>query len=27
LFPNWKLQLEPQEKWEVKILNSFIPLK
>ena len=27
LFPNWKLSLEPQEKWEVKILNSFNPLK
>ncbi|MGB7060910.1 MAG: alpha-amylase/4-alpha-glucanotransferase domain-containing protein [Candidatus Zixiibacteriota bacterium] len=27
LFPNWKLQLEPQDRWEVKILNSFNPLK
>jgi len=27
LFPNWKLSLEPQERWEVKILNSFNPLK
>ncbi len=27
LFPNWKLTLEPQERWEVKILNSFINLK
>ena len=26
LFPNWKITLEPQERWEVKILNSFIPL-
>ena len=22
LFPNWKLSLEPQETWEVKILNK-----
>jgi alpha-amylase len=27
LFPSWKLSLEPQERWEVKILNSFNPLK
>lgn len=27
LFPNWKLTLEPQEKWEVRILNSITPLK
>lgn len=27
LFPNWKLSLEPQERWEVKILNSFTLLK
>ncbi len=27
LFPNWKICLEPQERWEVKILNSFTPLK
>ncbi|MCK4223824.1 MAG: DUF1926 domain-containing protein [candidate division Zixibacteria bacterium] len=27
LFPNWKLTLEPQERWEVKIVNSFNPLK
>lgn len=27
LFPNWKLSLEPQERWEVKILNSFSSLK
>ncbi len=27
LFPSWKLFLEPQEKWEVKIDNSFITLK
>ncbi len=27
LFPNWNLSLEPQERWEVKILNSFSPLK
>ncbi|MGB8657144.1 MAG: alpha-amylase/4-alpha-glucanotransferase domain-containing protein [Candidatus Zixiibacteriota bacterium] len=27
LFPNWKLSLEPEEKWEVKIENSYIPLK
>jgi alpha-amylase len=27
LFPHWKLQLEPQEKWEVKILNSYNPIK
>ena len=27
LFPNWKLSLEPQERWEVKILNSFNPFK
>jgi hypothetical protein len=23
LLPHWKLSLEPQERWEVKILNSF----
>jgi alpha-amylase len=27
LLPNWKLSLEPQEKWEVRILNSFTLLK
>ncbi|KPK99517.1 MAG: hypothetical protein AMJ91_07525 [candidate division Zixibacteria bacterium SM23_73_3] len=27
LFPNWKITLEPQERWEVKIVNSFTPLK
>jgi hypothetical protein len=27
LFPNWKLCLEPQEKWEVAILNNFTLLK
>lgn len=27
LFLNWKLSLEPQERWEVKILNSFNLLK
>jgi hypothetical protein len=27
LFPSWKLQLEPQEKWEVNILNGFNPLE
>jgi hypothetical protein len=27
LFPNWKITLEPQERWEVKIANSFISLK
>jgi hypothetical protein len=27
LLPNWKLSLEPQEKWEVRILNSFTALK
>jgi alpha-amylase len=26
-FPNWKLFLEPQERWEVKIENSFSSLK
>jgi hypothetical protein len=25
LLPNWKLSLEPQERWEVKILNGFNP--
>nr|NIM96755.1 DUF1926 domain-containing protein [candidate division Zixibacteria bacterium] len=27
LFPNWKLTLEPQERWEVRILNSFVNSK
>jgi hypothetical protein len=27
LFPNWKLTLEPQDRWEVKIINSFHPIK
>jgi hypothetical protein len=27
LFPNWKLFLEPHERWEVRIENSFISLK
>ena len=27
IFPNWKISLEPQERWEVKIVNSFNPLK
>ena len=27
LFPNWKLQLEPQDKWQVEIINSFSLLK
>jgi hypothetical protein len=27
LFPNWKLSLEPQERWEIKILNSFTAIK
>jgi hypothetical protein len=27
LFPNWNVTLESQQRWEVKILNSFSPLK
>jgi hypothetical protein len=27
LLPNWKLSLEPQERWETKILNSYNPLR
>jgi len=27
MFPNWKLSLEPQERWEVKITNSFNSFK
>jgi hypothetical protein len=27
LFPNWKISLEPQDSWEVKILSSLQPLK
>jgi len=27
LFPNWKLFLEPHERWEMKILNSYNSLK
>ncbi len=26
LFPNWKISLEPQKRWELKIINSFNPL-
>jgi len=27
LFPNWRISLEPQKRWELKIINSFTPLK